>query len=872
MSSQSGVDITYNGVTQTVSEVVGVAGGQKAITVTKRDAFDRLVQVQEQQTASPITWARTNYAYGPDDNITKITDPQGAVTTLTHDMGGRRTAITRAGKTWRYGYDANGNVTSEQAPCSPAGTCEVNYTSTIAYDALDRPLSKLNAPRALSSADQTLFGSAGEAFTYDTGPNGFGRLVRWESYAPGARIATTTVLPSYDLQGNRTVLREDIKAAGFSLSRDFVRFYALGGQPLATYYHDVVGGSACTDGSYSQMSFDKRGLPASVQINGCLYAAGPPYHYVSNTRNVAGLVTQRKSLAGANAPFTRVQSDWTYDKLGRVVSQAVKENDALDQVARQDLTYFGNDDPKTLNHWLGATNKKTFSFTYDPRHQLKSVSESTGSFSATYAYGAAGRFSTAKEAAMALPNSNVKPRDVSYVYASSDPEQVVALKKMGTTTNLASYAYDLAGNQTTRDYVDTNEHWDYVYDGKNQLRRATKKVNGVVSGSEEYWYDQAGDRMLVVKRDGAGNKTELVWFIGDTEAHYSAAGVPTRVFGHVSMGTPVFRLDRDSDGAAGGEYQFHGLASNTLASIENGTGTVNASFVYAPFGEVIEATNAGGPADGAAAHRRRMNDKYIDEVDELAYYGARYYDRTSMTWTQSDPAYRFTPDAAWANPRRATLYTMSLNNPNRYIDPDGRSPLTAMWGGAEFGAEAGSVAGPVGTVVGAVTGAAIGLGVYYVGSRMLSQGAGASYTVNDARCSSCHAERLQQAYNDSLSKQTSEATSKAIMSENKSPGGSETPSGTDAAVAQEEMPTATNSSPASKEKASRQHGDRMGEERSLSDALDQLDGITEAQRQARKSGVGDATIQSTKKSKQNVQNRLDRIKSAADLDDDDDLD
>ena len=47
--------------------------------------------------------------------------------------------------------------------------------------------------------------------------------------------------------------------------------------------------------------------------------------------------------------------------------------------------------------------------------------------------------------------------------------------------------------------------------------------------------------MLIVKRDAAGVKTELIWFIGDVEAHYDATGTVTKVYSHLSMGTPVAR-------------------------------------------------------------------------------------------------------------------------------------------------------------------------------------------------------------------------------------------------------------------------------------------------------------------------------------------
>jgi RHS repeat-associated protein len=211
-------------------------------------------------------------------------------------------------------------------------------------------------------------------------------------------------------------------------------------------------------------------------------------------------------------------------------------------------------------------------------------------------------------------------------------------------------------------------------------RRATRKVNNVVQGSEEYWYDGNGQRMLIVKRDAAGVKTELVWFIGDVEAHYDAAGAVTKVYSHLSLGSPVARVERTGNTTAAIEYQFHGLGSSTIAAVDQG-GTINASFSYAPFGEVLEATNAGGVGAGTVAHKRRMNDKFEDDVSGLAYYGARYYDKTLNGWTQADPLYTRVPDAAQASsPRRANVYVFSLQNSLRYLDPDGldsRGPVEA---------------------------------------------------------------------------------------------------------------------------------------------------------------------------------------------------
>jgi hypothetical protein len=171
--------------------------------------------------------------------------------------------------------------------------------------------------------------------------------------------------------------------------------YHISGELSDTFFYDVVGTNNCQNGSMAAYWYDARGLPLQAQIQNCVY--GPTiYSYLTNARNVAGLVTKRYSVPG-NAPITYVESNWGYDTLGRVTSQIVKKGTAFDQVARQDLSYYGNDDPKSLDQWLGASNQKQFTFRYDERHQLTHVDETANAFSANYTYGDAGRFRHAFE-------------------------------------------------------------------------------------------------------------------------------------------------------------------------------------------------------------------------------------------------------------------------------------------------------------------------------------------------------------------------------------------------------------------------------------------------------------------------------------------
>jgi RHS repeat-associated protein len=856
-ADRSGADITYNGLSQTSTEFVGAALGERASTVTTTDVFERVVQVQEKRLESPVTWSVTTYSYGPNDSIKQITDAEGAITTLSHDFAGRRTAITRAGKTWTYGYDKNDNMISEQTPCTPVGSCEANYVTTITYDVLDRPSSKKIAPRNLSSADLELFGSGTETFKYDGGLNGKGRLSQWKSLPPQLSTPTVQVSSTYNAQGQQGNLTHTINAAGYNgLTRSFFRRYHLSGEVAETYYRDIVGTQNCQNGSLSSLSYDARGLPYQIQANTCLYASGAPYSYVRHTRNVAGLVTKRHTIAGSLQP-SYVESVWSYDKLGRVIDQAIKKGTSLEQVTRQALTYFGNDNPKTLDHWLGLTNRKQFQHVYDVRHQLKTVTETElpNIFTATYAYGNAGRFASATESAAALPNSDVKARNVTYHYSASDPEQLVELKTLENET-YAAYAYDPAGNLISLSYPNTNELWQYLYDGKNQLRRVTKRLNGAIQGSEEYWYDHNGARTLVVKRNASGTKTGMIWFIRQTEAHYDAAGVVTRVFGHVAMGTSVLRLDRNADAPSTVEYQFHGLADNTIATLDQVTGTINTSFVYAPFGEIIEATDAGAPTRGVAAHRRRFNDKFVDEISELAYYGFRYYDKTSMTWTQSDPLYRYAADAGRDQPPQANLYSSHLQNPLRYLDPDGREPISVICGSR------------------GISGCPPPMGGYRESGPGLEVDwdliAEVVDTVRHYKFGVGFLLDLDDSPNRNKPQSAPGNTPPMLLK----PGAfsSKKP---EATPGTKTSPTPT---PTTQPKASKHPTDRAKESAGLGDALQRESSLSGAQDRARKTGKtyddgtrakrgGDATINSKKKTEQNTDNRLDRVRTAKDADD-----
>ncbi len=661
-ATATGVDLTYDGLVHERTEVAGSAGGPEARTRLVHDVLGRLLEVHEYTDASSV--AVTRYAYDAGDRVRRIENADGVVTELVHDSGGRRTQIERHGRTWRYVYNASGDMTAEVAP-APGGGPDLAYTTTFAYDALGRQSSRSVGTRGLPAPDLALLGIGMITFTHDTCTNGVGRLCQ-VSFPNG--VLTTSL--SYDAEGNVTEERRQFDFAGATGERVARTTYGPGGKVVEQTYgdHSVIQTAGINlpmdDGTRATFEYDQRHLPLLVR-----WVKKPePATVAVQVRNVAGLVTRRETHLLTQG-WAEHSSDWVYDPLTRVVSQTVtaEHGPPLPQtvvLAKQQLDYFGQDDPSRLRHWLGSA-YYDFAYEFDRRHQLAGVAEDGGRMDAAYTFTTAGKLASADVLGTPAPGGELVARKVTYEYASpADPEAVSALRD-DQGGALRSYTYDTVGSMVTRSRGGGTPE-AFVYDGEDQLRRATRTGSG--AGVEEYFYDHAGQRAAVVTRDAGGAVESVRVFFGDAEVVLSPTGWVTKAHAHLSLGTPVARITDRSEL----ELQYHGLANSTLVSAAP-TGDITSGFVYGPYGEVLESV---GPA--VADQHRRFNDKFQDDLTRLSYYGVRYYDNLLLGWTQADPMYRFVPDAAWDEPRRGLLYAFSGNNPLRYVDPDGRSWVGAI--------------------------------------------------------------------------------------------------------------------------------------------------------------------------------------------------
>lgn len=673
----SGTLVTYDGLVTRQEEVAGGQGGPAGRKILIKDAHGRLVEVRE--LVAGTDYASTFYTYDARDLVARIQNPDGVVTELTHDFAGHRIRIDRAGRTWTFGYDLNGNLITETFP-RPAATAALEYTNSYTFDALDRVRSRSLGGRELPQADKDVLGIGTITFAYDACTNGVGRLCT--ATMPGSP-AVLTASYTYDAEGHAASQTRQFAIAGVTGTRTASAIFGPGGRVVEqTYADNAVHGGGQTR---ARFTYDDRALPATVAWQ-TPRTTDAPRTVAQQVRNVAGVVLTRTANLAATPGTTgwrNFTSSWGYDALGRVTSQHVTDSTGL-QHARQVLTYHGLGDPRTLEQQLGSTSGPLYHFEYgyDARHQLTSALEAQGRFTSSYAFTPAGKLQRATVGGVPQTGGTVTNRDVTYAYASPDPDAPSALISVAGGANLRSYRYDTVGNLLDRRHgAPTADPTDtFLYDGDNQLRRSVKYDGATVMGREDYYYDHAGERAAVVTRTAAGTVANVRVFLGDTEVELSNVGAVNRAYAYLSLGTPVARIvapfggwQTTSNTTSGTsiELTYQGLGDNAIASV-SASGVLMAGFVYGPYGEIIQHT---GNATALTNTRRRFNDKFKDDLTGLQYYGARYYDGLLLGWTQADPLYSLEPDSAWTEPRRANLYTFSLNNPLRYLDPDGRDVL-----------------------------------------------------------------------------------------------------------------------------------------------------------------------------------------------------
>jgi len=121
-------------------------------------------------------------------------------------------------------------------------------------------------------------------------------------------------------------------------------------------------------------------------------------------------------------------------------------------------------------------------------------------------------------------------------------------------------------------------------------------------------------------------------------------------------------------------FFYHTDPAGTPLAMTDSTGKVAWKADYKPFGEEqsVTATTYNG---------RRFVGMEKDEATGFSYFGARYMDARSGRFLAVDPVRAVDPgrgrtdEELLLNLQRLNTYAYGLNNPNRYVDPDGRAAI-----------------------------------------------------------------------------------------------------------------------------------------------------------------------------------------------------
>ncbi len=194
----------------------------------------------------------------------------------------------------------------------------------------------------------------------------------------------------------------------------------------------------------------------------------------------------------------------------------------------------------------------------------------------------------------------------------------------------------------------------YEYDPFNQLSSVRKK-NATGNVIAEYRYDADGNRIKKVEYDYTTGNNQTTYYISDNfiQIRYTNGTILNETYYYAN---DKLIVKKDNSGA---KTYYHSDHLGSITLVTNQTGNITEEEFYLPFGDVYS---------GSESSRYLFTAQEFDKLVDIYYYGARYYQASIMRMFIS-------PDSMIANifnPQNLNHYAYVLNNPYKYIDPNGK--------------------------------------------------------------------------------------------------------------------------------------------------------------------------------------------------------
>ena len=609
------------GITRTAYDADTATVTDPADIVTERmtDALGRLTQVTEDPDNTdpnddfPYV---TSYAYDPLDNLTTVTQGVQTRAFVYSSLSRLRSASNPESGTTRYAYDDAGNLQTR--------TDARGVAASFTYDGLQRILTTNYAippdPTPETPNDWPA-PTRGVAYAYHTsGSPNIGQLQSIFSDAAKA-------IYGYDELGR--VVSQAQTIAGHPDTFAFANDY---------YLNDALKTQTYPSGRTVTYTVDDAGRVTSVADGATTYADMTDtdvdaYHPDGRLQQMqlGNTLWETRTFQAPGEP--------TLLELGTRDPEAGEPTDDRIALEYNYSETANNGNPE--NHKVRQSGQEwVTAYQYDAVNRLAEAAETdeetsgTDGFSRTYGYDRYG-------------NRWVETNtDLTYGESHEPAANVFSASTNRMTIPQADY--DAAGNQTL--YCP----YALVYDAENRLSSVT--IPG--SGSATYLYDGEGRR---VKKTwtAAGGAAQDTYFVYDIAGNLAA------------------EYSTEPETASGTAYLFADMLGSVRA-VTDAAGAVDECYDYLPFGRMLSADDNGRDELGChppspdialdSGVSQKFTGQVRDEETRLDYFGARYYSAPEGRFTAVDPSML---SSILSDPQSWNRYVYAINNPLRYVDPNG---------------------------------------------------------------------------------------------------------------------------------------------------------------------------------------------------------
>ncbi|WP_312882468.1 RHS repeat domain-containing protein [Micromonospora polyrhachis] len=592
----------------------------------------------------------SRYGYDQRGNQTTLTDAQGNIWTSTYDLLGRLTSKDDpdAGGSSMV-YDANGNVVQS--------TDARNKTISYIYDALNRKTGEYAATVANQSAANQrakwVYDNADNAVANMTYP--IGQLTTTTAYSGGQ--AYTTQQKGFDVFGNSLGTTVTVPQSEGLLGGSYVfghsytstlglplkdTYPAKGSLPAETVTHGYtpldlprsLGGLA----PYTQnTSYDAWGRVTFQALGGPTTVAGVTNTYDDHTGRLIRQLVDRPGT-----PTTYIDDQhYKYDLAGNVIK---KTSTRLGASTPSETQCYGYDGLARLTEAWTATDDCAVVPTAGNRSMVGNAIGGGSAYWTSWSIDVLGNRTQQVERNLAGGADTV----TTYSYdgnGGGQPHTLTGTSTTGGETGSTSYAYDAAGNTTSRNAGQGNQTLAWNEAGK------LTSITGGTGGDSSFVYNADGE-ILLQREPG---KTTL-YLPGQQLTLDTAANTVSgsRYYALPGGGTCI-------RSGSGSDYTF-AIADHqgTPSLYLDSTGQNPTWRQYTPYG-------AARGADGAYPDNRGFLNKPMSPSG-LTIVGARAYDPEIGRFISVDPL------QDTGQPQQWNGYSYTNNTPVTLSDPTGMIP------------------------------------------------------------------------------------------------------------------------------------------------------------------------------------------------------